>query len=392
MLISKKYNLIPVILSAFLFGFLCTKAQAGIPMWSLSPLTATTVGLASNNTATVQYRVTNNSSKSFTLSLRPITGVSQTTAGAGICGNPFTLAGNASCTLSLQIDGGALTNDIHGGPVICYKGIACYQPTSTNILNITRQAVSQMTITNISPNSGPAAGGTGVTITGTGLTDTSSITFDGISATSVNVINSTTVTAVTPAHAAGAVDVEVITPTAWVTQSNGFTYVSTAVGLSSSGGTIGCLDGGTLNLVASSSDNSASIEWGGSGLTTNAQSNLDGDTNTETIVLCLGNNGGTPYAAELCDNYEVDSQGNTPCQAGNACYSDWFLPSLDQLNCLYTNKAVIGGFSASNYLSSTENTGSPSNTCWTQSFADGVQATALKNALLKVRCVRVLSI
>lgn len=53
---------------------------------------------------------------------------------------------------------------------------------------------------------------------------------DGQAATSVNVVNSTTVTGVTPAHAAGVVDVVIATPAGGATLVNGYTYVTTVVG------------------------------------------------------------------------------------------------------------------------------------------------------------------
>jgi hypothetical protein len=82
------------------------------------------------------------------------------------------------------------------------------------------------TITTISPNTGSVNGNQTITITGTNLTGTSSVTFGGTAATSVTVSNSTTVTAVTPAKAAGAVDVVLTTPYNTVTSNNGFTYVN----------------------------------------------------------------------------------------------------------------------------------------------------------------------
>ena len=80
-------------------------------------------------------------------------------------------------------------------------------------------------MTSVSPNNGPAAGGTGVTITGANFVSGATVTFGGTAATSVVVTNSTTITATTPAHAAGAVNVVVTNPdTQTGTLTNGFTY------------------------------------------------------------------------------------------------------------------------------------------------------------------------
>ncbi len=84
----------------------------------------------------------------------------------------------------------------------------------------------ESTLTGISPTFGSVNGGTSVTISGTNLDTASSVTFDGTDATSFSVTSSTTITAVTPAHAAGTVDVVVTTSlgTASLTGSDGYTY------------------------------------------------------------------------------------------------------------------------------------------------------------------------
>lgn len=241
-------------------------------------------------------------------------------------------------------------------------------------------------LTTVTPNSGSTLGGTGVTLVGTGLTGTTGVTFNGIAATSVNVINSTTVTADTPANSAGAVDVTLTTPSGSSTLINGYTYVAAAVGQSTLGGTVACMNGGLQNLIAATADNSTGIEWGGLGVQTSATSVTDGATNTALIVTTLG--GGTPYAAQLCSNFEVDSQGNTPCQAGNTCYTDWYLPAKNQLDCLYTNRAAIGGFAANVYWSSSEDTVAATLAANAQSFSNGLQSQSLKSITSRVRCVR----
>lgn len=81
------------------------------------------------------------------------------------------------------------------------------------------------TIASISPATGPAAGGTTVTIKGTDFGGTSGVTFGGTAATSVKVINATTITCVTPAKSAATVDVVVADDSGNVTKTGGYVYV-----------------------------------------------------------------------------------------------------------------------------------------------------------------------
>gem|GEM_PF-841499 len=68
------------------------------------------------------------------------------------------------------------------------------------------------TVTNLLPANGTTAGGTAVTIVGTGFTGATAVTLGGVAATGVTVINDTMIDATTGAHAAGVVDVTVTTP------------------------------------------------------------------------------------------------------------------------------------------------------------------------------------
>lgn len=69
------------------------------------------------------------------------------------------------------------------------------------------------TVTGISPASGPAAGGTAVTVTGTALTGATAVTFDSVDATNVVVVSDTEVTADAPAGTDGTSPVVyVVTP------------------------------------------------------------------------------------------------------------------------------------------------------------------------------------
>ena len=67
-------------------------------------------------------------------------------------------------------------------------------------------------VTSVSPDAGPPAGGTAVTITGTGLAGATMVKFGKLAATSFTVVSGTEVTALAPAEAAGTVDITVTTP------------------------------------------------------------------------------------------------------------------------------------------------------------------------------------
>jgi hypothetical protein len=68
------------------------------------------------------------------------------------------------------------------------------------------------TITSISPTSGSIAGGTSVTVTGTGFTGATGVNVGTIAGTNLVVSGDTSLTFTTSAQAAGSYDVTVVTP------------------------------------------------------------------------------------------------------------------------------------------------------------------------------------
>jgi hypothetical protein len=83
------------------------------------------------------------------------------------------------------------------------------------------------TLSAISPVSGPTAGGTAVTLSGTNFAAGATVTIGGTAATSVVIASSTRITAVTPAGTAGARDVRVtLSGGQAATLTGGFTYTS----------------------------------------------------------------------------------------------------------------------------------------------------------------------
>lgn len=81
------------------------------------------------------------------------------------------------------------------------------------------------TVTTVSPATGVAAGGAAVTLTGTGFQAGATVKFGTTAAASVVVVDGTTITCVSPAHTAGAVDVVVTNPDLQLgTATAAFTY------------------------------------------------------------------------------------------------------------------------------------------------------------------------
>jgi hypothetical protein len=83
--------------------------------------------------------------------------------------------------------------------------------------------------------------------------------------------------------------------------------------------------------------------------------------------------GAGSYAAKLCSDLSLNGR------------TDWYLPSKDELNKLYLNKVLVGGFTNNYYWSSTENVFS---FAWEQDFLDGSQAYSYKLVANYVRAVR----
>ena len=71
-------------------------------------------------------------------------------------------------------------------------------------------------------------------------------------------------------------------------------------------------------------------------------------------------------------------------------YSDWYLPSKDELNKLYLNKDLVGNFTDWNntYWSSSEWSPWNSTHSWWQSFSNGTQDGDDKNAQKGIRAIR----
>jgi PKD repeat protein len=97
-------------------------------------------------------------------------------------------------------------------------------------------------ITSLSPTYGSPSGGTNVTITGAGLNIATSVTFDGNAASNVSVINSTTLSAFSPSHSGGLVNVSISGTGLAYSLTNGFRFADCLSG-NSTLDRWGCPDG-----------------------------------------------------------------------------------------------------------------------------------------------------
>jgi hypothetical protein len=140
-------------------------------------------------------------------------------------------------------------------------------------------------------------------------------------------------------------------------------------------------DNGQHGLISATADQNSAIKWyngtyrttGTSGDGLNA-----GAMNTAMIVATqMADDQNGNFAAKVCADYAVSVGGIT--------YGDWYLPSKSELNLLYLQKNVVGGFTGNYYWSSTE---SNSNSAWIQDFYGGAQIGEFKYWTDKVRAIR----
>jgi len=124
-------------------------------------------------------------------------------------------------------------------------------------------------------------------------------------------------------------------------------------------------------LIAAPSDQSTAAAWGCVGTLIGGTGTAIGTGQANTTIIVT--NCGTGTAAQICDAMVLNG------------YSDWYLPSKDELNQMYIQRNVIGGFANDYYWSSSEY---DANYAWTQSFLNGTQGNGGKNYTVYVRAVR----
>jgi hypothetical protein len=145
------------------------------------------------------------------------------------------------------------------------------------------------------------------------------------------------------------------------------------IGDSYQGGIIFYLDGSGGGLIAAPTDQTNS-PWGCEGtLISGADGTATGTGAQNTIDIELGCTT-TGTAADICANLTLGG------------YSDWFLPSKEEVNLMYTKSFEIGNFEVNGiYWSSTETDNSRA---WGRSFGNGTPVNAEKSYAANVRAIR----
>ena len=181
-----------------------------------SPLDVTAAGTG-NGTSASSGSATTTSANELIFGAGSTTGTAFTAPGSGFTTRIVNIYGNLAEDKMVSSTGSnAATATNSGGYWIMQ--MATFKASASS---------SAPTVTSISPPSGSATGGTAVTITGTNFASGDSVSFGGTAATNVSVVSSTSITATTPAHAAGAVNVVVTNSSGQSgTLTNGYTYTT----------------------------------------------------------------------------------------------------------------------------------------------------------------------
>tara|TARA_R110002167_G_scaffold2366_1_gene12149 strand:- start:84 stop:575 length:492 start_codon:yes stop_codon:yes gene_type:complete len=130
---------------------------------------------------------------------------------------------------------------------------------------------------------------------------------------------------------------------------------------------------GSSGLISSASDQS-SAQWGCQGTNLSGAAGTDIGTGAQNTIDINAGCTTANIAADVCRDLDLNG------------YTDWFLPSKDELNQMYIHRATIGNFTTGNYWSSSE---AGPGTAWLQVFNTGSQVnTTGKSSALVFRAIR----
>ena len=132
-------------------------------------------------------------------------------------------------------------------------------------------------------------------------------------------------------------------------------------------------DSGLSGLEAAPADQSSGAEWGCYATAVTGADGTAVGTGKQNTADILAECSTAGIAARIADDYTLGG------------YDDWFLPSKDELNLLYQQKDVVGGFTNDTYWSSTEHYNYDA---WCHLFKSGLQYYYVRHTTRRVRAVR----
>jgi hypothetical protein len=146
------------------------------------------------------------------------------------------------------------------------------------------------------------------------------------------------------------------------------------IGLKIKGGIIFYIDEtGQHGLIAAESDQSRNAEWGCFGTLIGGTSISIGEGESNTFLIGFGCSSEVGTAAAICLNLNLNG------------YSDWYLPSKNELNLMYVNRNVLGSYYLFGYWSSSED---DEDDAWAHVFGSNMVNDYQKVLTLGVRAIR----
>lgn len=163
---------------------------------------------------------------------RPVTLTTTVSSAAGVPAGAVDLSAHGDVIATVELEAGVATATLPDLPVGMheitaeYLGSATHAGSSGTLLQEIRSLAVPL-VSHVEPPSGSVLGGTRVTLTGTGLTGATAVTFGGVPGTAVEVVSAGLVRVTAPAGAKGAVPIVVTTPAGASAAAPGaqFTYI-----------------------------------------------------------------------------------------------------------------------------------------------------------------------
>jgi len=192
-------------------------------------------------------------------------GTAVTITGTDFIAGATAAIGGANCTALTVVSATSITCTTSATTAGLKNVVVTNPDTQFGTLTNSYLYLSPPVVSSVTPNAGAIAGGTAVTVTGTDFVAGATVDFGGSACTAVTVVNSTTITCTTAAHAAGAVTVAVTNPDTQVGNlASAYTYQVVPT-VSSVAPNAGALAGGTaITVTGTGFVAGATVDLGGS--------------------------------------------------------------------------------------------------------------------------------